>query len=405
MQGRCRRVGTLGLVVSILGLSSAALAGVSIERSGSIVVFPKVIVNASADPANTVETIIQITNTSNSVARAHCFYVNAALTDPNQPPGPMNPPLWQEVDFDIHLTRQQPTYWQVSKGRLVNPLDPVCGPANADCGDAGFDPGRVPPVLPDFRGELKCIQVDDSGAPVNGNSLKGEATMIRGDDVSKYNAIAILGAEDGLNNGDNVLVLGGGQCAGEGPLKGAVCIADADCEEAGPCVLEYNACPQTWILDHLADGAPNPALEQMGAGPSAVFTELTIAPCTENFETQVPTRVTLQFLTWNEFESQFSVSTSVECWGNFALSDLGSLALTFEGQSDVPDLPLGTMYLQTRIRAAGGTPFGVLMVAEERHISDPLDDAWAAMNLHVEGERSVPDVITIPGEQLSSSQP
>jgi len=365
---------------------------VSIERSGSIVVFPKVIVDASSG----VDTIIQITNTSNSIARAHCFYVNGALTDPSQPPGPTNPPLWQEVDFDIHLTKQQPTYWQVSKGRLVNPLDPVCGPGKTDCNDAGFDPGRVPPVLPDFQGELKCIQVDDSGAPVNGNSLKGEATIIRG-----------------VNNGDNVLVLGGGQCAGEGLLKGAICTSEADCEDAGPCVFEYNACPQTWILDHLADGAPNPVVEQSEPASSSVSTELTIAPCTEDFETQIPTRVTLQFASWNEFESQFSVSTTVECWGNIALSELGSLALTFSGQNDVPDLPLGTMYLQTRIRPAGRTPFGVLMVAEERHVYDGNggDDgggsstAWAAMNLHVEGERSVPDVITIPGEQVAASEP
>jgi hypothetical protein len=49
------------------------------------------------------------------------------------------------------------------------------------------------------------------------------------------------------------------------------------------------------------------------------------------------------------------------------------------------------------------------MVAEEKHEllggSGIWDAAWAAMNLHVEGERSRPDVITIPGEQVSSVQP
>ena len=40
-----------------------------------------------------------------------------------------------------------------------------------------YDPGRVPPVVPDFTGELKCIEVDASGFPVPGNALKGEATL------------------------------------------------------------------------------------------------------------------------------------------------------------------------------------------------------------------------------------
>jgi len=368
------------------------------ERSGSIVVFPKVIVDAS----NGIDTIIQITNTSNSVVQAHCFYVNGGLTDPSAPPGPTNPPLWQEVDFDIRLTRQQPTYWKVSEGRPVNPLDDPCNRSKPDCFNAGFDPGRVPPVVPNFTGELKCVQVDQSGAPLNGNNLKGEATIVRGDDVSTYNALAILGADGGGNNGDGTLVLGGGQCTGDGGQNGAICQSDAECGDSAPCVREYNACPGTWILSHLADGAPNPAIPAVGSAESQVFTELTVVPCTEDFETQIPTRVTLQFQTWNEFESQFSVSTSVECWGNFRLEDLGSLALTFDGQNDVPSLPLGTMFLQTRIRSAAGTPVGVLMVAEEQHIDaqTPANEAWAAANLHIEGERPTPDIIRIPGEQL-----
>ena len=64
------------------------------EKSASILVFPKVIANGTRD------TVIQITNTSNSMVHAHCFYVNGALTFPEFPPGPQNPPLWIETDFD-----------------------------------------------------------------------------------------------------------------------------------------------------------------------------------------------------------------------------------------------------------------------------------------------------------------
>src|SRR5262245_6374545 len=192
---------------ALLGLAGQARADITTQLSASILVSPKIIANGSRD------TEIQITNTSNSLVRAHCFYVNAALTDPDLPQGPLNPPLWLEVDFTIQLTKQQPTHWRVSTGRDVNPTDEPCNIENLICPDVGIDPGKMPPVVPDFVGELKCVEVDDSGAPLSGNHLKGEATLISfiGDDVeiepptpvifvgtSKYNAIGVLGEE---NNG------------------------------------------------------------------------------------------------------------------------------------------------------------------------------------------------------------
>jgi hypothetical protein len=423
--------------------ATAVGAEVSSELSGSILVFPKVIANGTRD------TVIQIANTSNTLVRVHCFYVNAALTDPDLPEGPLNPRLWLEIDFDLLLTRQQPTHWVVSEGRQVNPLDTPCGYqgqcigganegdpctesnscdsgtcSSIACNGAGFDPGRVPPVVPDFEGELKCVEVDVAGAPISGNHLKGEAMLVnppdsgvrelQGRDVrflprdlSQYNALAILGTD---NNGDGTLVLGGGQCTG----SGSVCASDEDCGDSGACLLEYNACPHAWIVQHQPDGAPDQVVEaiRLGAdggepleGPaSQVFTELTVVPCTENFETQIPTSVVLQFQTWDEFESQFSVSTTVTCWGNFFFNQLGSPILTF------PFTPVldaaGTLYMQTRIRPAEGSPSGVLMVAESFFIgkpelpSDIPQATVAAANLHLEGTRLRPDVITVPAEQL-----
>ena len=267
------RLGLLAVGVAVLGMSGVVRAEVSTNLAGSILVFPKVIANGSRD------TIIQISNVSNSLVRAHCFYVNATLKDPTQPEGALNKRLWQEVDFDITLTKQQPTHWVVSQGRNVNPLDPVCDSMTNDCNDAGFDPGLIPPVVPDFEGELKCVEVDDSGAPLSGNHLKGEATLVvtspgttpgneaneilQIGDLAQYNAIAILGSE---NNGDGTLVLGGGQCVGDGAANGQVCQADADCGDAAPCALEYNACPSAWTLNHFADGAPNPIIESVRLG-------------------------------------------------------------------------------------------------------------------------------------------
>ncbi len=376
-----RQRGRVGLMAAALvGLvASGAAAEVTTERSASILVFPKVIADGTRD------TIIQITNTSNSMVHAHCFYVNGALTFPFGPdgipgtgdegPSLLNPPLWTEVDFDIWLTKQQPTYWLVSEGRLVNPADLPCS-AQSDfygCFNAGFDPGRVPPVVEDFTGELKCVEVDASGNALSGNHLKGEATLVTvaSGDVAKYNALGIIGLNN--NDGDGVLCLGGG--------------TEADPQGLCPSGAEYNACPQTWILNHLADGAEDPVV---GEG-SSVETDITVVPCAENFETQAPETVTIQFALYNEYEQRFSASTSVTCWAELNLSAINEV-FTREF--------VGTDWVQTRMRPSTGTNSGFLVVADETHDIDGEVQAAAAMNLHVEGERPGPDLIVIPAEQM-----
>src|SRR5215470_3948051 len=242
-------IGLMGLAALVGGLiAKPAGAKVTTEQSASILIFPKVIADGKRD------TIIQITNTTNNMRHAHCFYVNGALTIPELPQGPNNPPLWTETDFDIWLTKQQPTHWVVSTGRLDNPQDESfrttsCNPKNsgtqyANCCDAGFDPGRVPPVAPDFTGELKCIEVDASGFPVPGNSLKGEATLVEpfSADVSKYNAIGLKGFD--TNNMDGVLCLGGG--------------VTSQC----PTGAEYEGCPATWLLDSPSENAHDIVVDQ-----------------------------------------------------------------------------------------------------------------------------------------------
>jgi len=120
------------------------------------------------------DTVIQITNTSNSMVHAHCFYVNAAplcIGAGDCLAGTCSgtcEPQWIEVDFAIWLTKQQPTHWSVGEGRLP-PGGFPCDANNSDCDNAGIEIGRVPPVssVP-FAGELRCIEVDQSGAPISG---------------------------------------------------------------------------------------------------------------------------------------------------------------------------------------------------------------------------------------------
>jgi hypothetical protein len=258
----------------------------------------------------------------------------------------------------------------------------------------------VPPVVENFTGELKCVEVDASGAALSGNHLKGEATIIvaqqcdvpqgeiegvcRGTtipcvvadqcpgttgDVSKYNALGVIGLE--TNDGDGVLCLGGEP-------------DDAEC----PFGAEYNACPQTWILNHLAGDAEDPVVE----GDSFVDTSITVVPCAQNYETQVPERVTIQFRITNEFELVFSTSTSVVCWAD--------LDLTHDIDPIFSRDFVGTDRLMTTMRPATGTNSGFMVVAEALHDDGDSAESIAAVNLHVEGQRSGPDKIVIPSEQL-----
>jgi hypothetical protein len=380
-----RHRGRVGLIaVALVGvLVSGASADIVTERSASVLVFPKVIANGTRD------TLIQITNTSNSMVHAHCFYVNAAPTDPTLPPDPVvNPPLWQEIDFDIWLTKQQPTYWRVSTGRQnVGAPDPPCDfvTGNYECPNSGFDPGAVPPVVDDFVGELKCVETDQTGAPISGNHLKGEATVITYDvcdpvelectisntsctsectrdfDVAKYNAIGILGNE--FNNGDGTL------CLGE---------PSEDCPDP-----EYNGCPEFWFLNHFVHDTDHPVIDG-----GEVDTSITVVPCTQNFETQVPETVTLQLLTWNEFEQPLSTSTQVTCWADLELDEIDPAMTTIQ-----------STYAMTRIRTSAGTRSGIMLVATEDHETRERKGT-ASFNVHHEGTRVGNDVITIPGEQI-----
>src|SRR5262249_24480841 len=146
-------------------------------RPGSIVVWPKVV--ASTLFPNGRDTLVQLTNSRNILTRVDCFYAQAIPLDPSRPPGPSNPALWQQIDFVLHVTLQQPMYWYVSSGRAAVPGEMT-------------DPGLVPPVTQPFSGQLRCIEVDDTGLPLGGNGLSGSATLLGPDsDVSTYDAVSL----------------------------------------------------------------------------------------------------------------------------------------------------------------------------------------------------------------------
>lgn len=392
LSGLCGFAAVLGVVTA-----SAARADVTTETGASILIFPKVLANGTFD------TVIQIANIGNSLVFAHCFYVNAPLENvvthlPCTVPSSACVAACSETDFDIVLTKQQPTHWVVSQGRDFDS-------SGSDVNVKGFPPGLVPPEGCDvstdptcsspFQGELKCIEVSETDEPLAGNHLKGEATLVavqaapgndinhpgatKGD-ISAYSAVGIASLPD-ASPSSNVL-----------PLDGNT----------------YEACPARLIVDHVASGADDPVLDAVSSfNPaysgltSSVSTELTLVPCTEDLEDQIWTKQTLDIQVFNEFETRFSTSTSVNCYLSLELTNIDSA--TNPSRSVFASGPLlQTLTAHTEIVPAPNTAQQPVIGMIDRAVTVTSGatsvTARAAYDLHTEGDLGTAQ-ITIPALQ------
>ena len=312
--------GGRAIILALVVAASTVRADVTTERSSSILVFPKVISNAPA-----IDTIIQISNTSNSMVFAHCLYVNGAPRDPNltaqlrQPaamPGSRFRHLPHEATADalggVHRAADRQHGYQRSS-RADGTF--------RDCNGAGLDPGTIPPVSDSFTGELKCIEVDSSGAPINGNHLKGEATIVSADgDASKYNAIGVHGIEHQLQR----------QQQRRYPVPGWRRDSELPQRRRIQRLPRYGD-RQSFRRRCQRSGDRRVRRRRL----QVVRTEVTLVPCTEDFENQIPGQAVVQFVIINEFEELFSTSTTLTCWANW---DLGAVNSVFN--EALPRLPL-----------------------------------------------------------------
>ncbi len=502
-----------------------AVAQIASDKPAAILVYPKVVVDTRGDRGR-LDTLIKISNVSKFPINVLCYYVNATPRC-DIPGGVCFPehtctgkclPQWHQTDFRFRLTQEQPSGWLASVGsgvgcsRLGRCSDDgvsVCED-NADCPDDarcvvppcfpldGIRPGgpggqsnensAVPPTPEDpFIGELKCIAVDETGAPTDRNDLIGHATIgymnPDGDfiDVAGYNPIGFP-ALDGANNRNQTLVLGGP--TGE-DLQDP---ADAEClaEQPSTCA-EYEGCPNILILDHYFDGAidrmaanrcqPDGTCSVTGqacmndsecitnvcvanectvtgtmcandmecentcdpmtetctlsgkdCGPFGsecapadynvrVSTEITMVPCTQDFEEGVvfsgddsPSSTNVQFLVFNEFEQRFSTSNDLVCFKEIQLSRID----TIQPERSIFSAGVGgTLTGQTRIRGAlnsntSGKARGnaILAVAEEFRCAGPIWEfpgcsfistenlvSSATKNVHFQGRRPQADYI------------
>ena len=168
----------------------------------------------------------------------------------------------------------------------------------------------------------------------------------------------------------------------------------------------YNACPAKLIVNHFATGAEDPvAAEVSTIDSSSVATELTLIPCSEDFENQRPKSVTIQFLIHNELEQVFSASTTVTCFLSVELTDIDSPGAPTRSAFSVNFL--GTDVAHTEITPVvnlDGTTGGLIGVVERIvSVTDTATGtvaARAAYNLHTEGslipDNAPPDQIVLP---------
>lgn len=342
---KSRRVWSqLAVAAVALCAAKAAWATVSTNRPGSILIFPKVVATTTRD------TIIQITNSSPMSDNLHCFYINAAL----------NPhtglPQWQETDFSIWLTRQQPTHFRVSTGRPVDPSDNFTTAGKS--ANAGLDPGVIPPVETGFTGELLCVEIDASGDPVGVNALTGSATLRSGTgDVARYNGTTIKGDNVGTDanlslNGTeyeacpaslrfDLLADGSQDPAVQAWGNGGVCttggaacqLGSTDCGANGPCVAGHCSVTTSQVCGDSGDPAC-PSGESCNLNGSAVRNFLTFVPCNHDFDNQIPGTVTLSTMVYDEFETPLSVTPlTVTCWTSLSVTStiLGGALNNFSG--------------------------------------------------------------------------
>jgi len=361
------------LAAATLACARLATAELASDKPAAILVYPVILVSDK----DCVDTTVQISNTSTDPIDARCFYVNATGRCSNngrqcftgaECGGGFCVPTWRETDFRIRLTARQPVIWLASEGLstrtaaasgLIFPLDGITRKGQGGQSNAG---SLVPPVSDNpFLGELKCIAVDDQDRPTDRNVLVGSAIteeLCPNEclDVTRHNAIGIQ-AIPGANNGDNTLVLG----------------------------QEYEACPNTLIMNHFFDGAADPATGDEVVG------NLTLVPCSEDFvqQDQNLAPITAQFLVYNEFEQRFSTSTRVECYASLPLSNID----TTQPERSIFSVGVaGTLTGQTRIRGVGITGgHGLLGVYFDMHGVQST-----AANLHFQGIQDQVDLIHIP---------
>ncbi len=408
-----RRVAAFGFA-ALLGLGVGWVGRVGAlstsDRPAGILVWPKIVVDTNGRFGAPTDTRIDVASTyDQGIRQAHCFFVNAtshcSLTglacrtgaDCDSTGGECIP-SWNEIDFDIFLTREQPLDWYASQGLAGSnfPLpsgtcqggtrDTTSCVSDLQCpgGTCSFSNSNVgssiPPVPEDpFIGSLTCIQFTGGSNSVPDqttarNRLIGGATIVRRfadgspDDPARYSAVGLEALGNAVSGNTLQLQDGSGN---------------------------YSSCPSTLILSHIFDGGVDPIANNVS---NQYQTELTLVPCSNDFLTQRPGLAVAQFLVFNEFEQRFSTSRTVDCLLDTPLSLIDTRN---PARSIFSAGVAGSIAGQTRIRGVGGREelgsglLGVARALVSGMPGGPAAVTSAAYGLHQQGNART-DVIILP---------
>ena len=220
-------------------LQIASDVDASASEKGSILIFPSVEIKFNALGNLIQDTFVELTNDNNLPVRVQLYFVQG---DP--PVGPLfvgNPPMqidrahegWNNVDAQVYLTADQPTYWSAARGLPlgVQPwtiLDPGPPPGRLDP-DPRNRGGRM------IRGFILAWAVNAFGEEISWNHLSGAVTVIHYESTSAWDYTPMAF-----------------QCV-SGVPTGAKC--DSTSGELSLDGVEYDSAPEKLILDFYTVGS------------------------------------------------------------------------------------------------------------------------------------------------------
>jgi hypothetical protein len=271
------------ILVGCALLSSPALAAknvASTSQKGSMLIFPAI----DVDPAESDDTIVEMSNDQNASVQIECYYINEKK---------------DRVNFDFILTAKQTASWSVGTGSgdQVNP------PPFPSAGTFGTgDPAR---------GELVCFATDSAVQnQIAWNHLTGTATVVHfasltttapiiGDvdadqplQAFRYNAWAFVAEAASGGAADRVIMGAPGTLALSG--SGA---------------STYDACPQYNIVNFMPGEGGTSGSGASLAGVYTIDNALTFVTCNQDLRQDFNLHLTkLQFTVWNSKEQSFSGS-------------------------------------------------------------------------------------------------
>lgn len=366
----------LSLAVAILCSTARLDAELSTTAPGSLVVFPYVV----ADSAAGLDTLLRLGNAGDRPLRTRCVYEDTIPRCAGGRPGescidhapPCSgdcQPQTQDREFTVILTGRQPIEWRASIGLSDFALD---GNRSGPGGQSNQG-SLIPPVRTDpFRGLLRCVVLDERGNPAPRNDLLGSAVVEqrsgspqRLSDLLRYNPFSFSGLPQNANR-DFVLTLG------------------------GP-AAEYDACPQSLLLQHLFDGAVLRFHREGTDIERKVSNHLVVARCGSS--TLEPSTIDVEV--YNEFEQRLAARLSIE---PYVLAPLSALETERAERSIFHVATQGTLAGQSYLRAQAGDPaILALAIATQHDLENPERRSSTALEPVISGARGDQAVVRLDG--------